>query len=453
MKIASKMQPGAIYLGAQNATPLAKLLAEGDTLRSVRIALIEALVDPGPVALEIARLDDGAIIVVDDGVDRPTWTGVALGVTDRPSGVSPVDILAAVVERLGPLLRSKVPGESLSAWTAYVGDLGADPFGYLAAGAFGYREAKEMAAERALALARASRNLRLVVTAAGEITGPDPDRRDADTPAGGLDVLISRRQDRDRPVLLLIDGNNVVHRLFHGRPMTTDAKGPNNALRGWESTIRRLREEVEPDFAVAVFDGDGKNWRHELFPSYKAARKPTPDDLLVQWPRVYEECDRTGLRWVRRDGWEADDVIASYCQQALNVGCDVLIVSNDKDLLQLARDIPVSVRRLTSEGQRQGPEYVMSKYGVDPERLVDILALAGDASDGIPGAPGVGLVKAQKFITEYGTLEGAIRRSMLLSSAAARAVHDNASDLRIYKRLVSLRFDLPIPIPIKDASW
>lgn len=257
-------------------------------------------------------------------------------------------------------------------------------------------------------------------------------------------------------VLWVIDGNNLAHRLFRGVPIDSvrGRRGePINVLIGWVQTIRRLRTHNRVDFLLPVFDGDGPGWRHAVYPEYKAGRPPHPPELVSQWRLLFELVDAMLLPWVRVAGTEADDMIASYTEAAVARGLGVVIVSNDKDLLQLVRGTepgPGSVRaarRVKKQLELTGPEEVEETFGVGPSQLGDLLALAGDR-DEAPGVHGIGPKTAAEILRNHGSLEEALDRWALVQGRASGLLRDQADRARLSRELVALRDQLPLPLPL-----
>jgi DNA polymerase-1 len=258
--------------------------------------------------------------------------------------------------------------------------------------------------------------------------------------------------------LWLIDGNSVVHRLYHALPQTSaPATGdPLNAVAGWLRWLRTLRRHHEVRWIVPIFDGDGPGWRADLFPGYKSGRPEQPEDLAAQWPLVRELCDALRLQWVQLPGIEADDLIAAYTEAAVARGVEVFILSNDKDLMQLVRGDelgPGSVRQFARprrDLELVGPAEVEDKFGVPPEILGDALALAGDRTDSIPGVPGIGVKTAARLLAEHGDLERLLDRWSLVPGRAAMTIRDGAEAARLSRRLVGLDAGTPLPLSLGE---
>jgi len=256
--------------------------------------------------------------------------------------------------------------------------------------------------------------------------------------------------------LYLLDLDGLVHRLYHAVPPELSPTGdpvPINAVLGLTRQLRKIRTQIDPTprWALGVFDAASNGgWRAREYPAYKADRPPQDAALMSQWQLVRRLLDALGLPWVRSEGVEADDVIAAYTEAAASAGIEVVIITDDKDLLQLV-DHPLGVVSVMSgfgDLELRGAEYVRGKYGVGPELLGDLLALAGDKVDGIPGCPGVGKKTAAKLLADHGDLEQLLGRWALVPGRrVSEALRDNAEAIRLGRRLIELRrVALPCPL-------
>ena len=210
------------------------------------------------------------------------------------------------------------------------------------------------------------------------------------------------------PKLLLVDGSNYLFRAFHALPPLTTSKGePTGAIKGFNGMLKSVHEVVQPDCEICVFDAKGKNFRHELFPEYKANRPPMPEELRSQIEPIFELVKLQGWPLLQVEGVEADDVLGTLAVQAASVGWEVVIATGDKDMAQLVGEKISLINTMTkTKLDREG---VFEKYGVYPERIVDYLALMGDKVDNVPGINKCGPKTAAKWIAEYGSLEGVMR--------------------------------------------
>lgn len=260
------------------------------------------------------------------------------------------------------------------------------------------------------------------------------------------------------PTLYLIDGHNVLYRTFYGVPRLTAPDGtPTNAVLGVARILLRILRTENPAGVAAVFDSREPTSRHAIFPEYKANRLKVPEDLALQAPLVDEVIDALGVRRVSVPGVEADDVIGTLSRMAEEEGTDVVIVSSDKDLYQLVSE-RVRVRD-GLKGNEVAGEQVIETFGVPPDRVADLLALAGDPSDNVPGVPGVGEKTAAELIGEFGSLEAVLSGAERLKGARKEKILKGADSARLSMRLVTIDRNVPLsekagefaPRPI-DAS-
>jgi DNA polymerase-1 len=257
----------------------------------------------------------------------------------------------------------------------------------------------------------------------------------------------------DKRTLLLFDGNNLFYRSFFAiPPLATRAGLPTNAVLGFTNVLRKILADEPHDFAAVTFDAGGRTFRHVKFQAYKANRPPTPDSLKQQTPYTRRLCAALGLPILETPGIEADDLIGTLARRAVEAGHRVLIVSSDKDLLQLVNDDvtvihPVKYERLTPEGVR-------SKFGVPPRQVADVLALMGDSIDNIPGVPGIGEKGASKLVSEYGSLESLLEHAHELRNKRQReALEQHGEGARLSKELVTIVTDLDLDVALEDLRY
>jgi DNA polymerase-1 len=250
--------------------------------------------------------------------------------------------------------------------------------------------------------------------------------------------------------LYLIDGSAQFHRAYHAiRGLATSRGLPTNATYGFTTMLRKLYEDEKPEHVAISFDVPGRTFRHEEYDQYKANRAKMEDDLAVQVPYVRRVCEVLRLPMLDVPGWEADDVIATLAHQAVAQGFRVVVVSGDKDLLQVVND-QVHVLNPGREGAGAvlyDPRKVEEKWGVPPSKVVDILALMGDAVDNIPGVPGIGDKGARDLIQQFGSVEGALERASEVKRATYReGLQKHKEDALLSKRLATVRTDVPITL-------
>ena len=207
--------------------------------------------------------------------------------------------------------------------------------------------------------------------------------------------------------LYVIDLSNQVHRAYHGiTPLSTTKGEPTHAVMGTVMMLQRVVGERRPEMVAIAMDSKEKSWRKELDPRYKAHRPPTPPDLLPQMARCEEIARAYNIPIYRIEGLEADDIMASLVARAEKEGVPVVIVSTDKDLMQLVHDDDERVLLWdTMHNKVYGPAEVVAKLGVKPSQVVDYLALVGDSSDNVPGVKSVGPKTASELLAQFGTLE------------------------------------------------
>jgi DNA polymerase-1 len=249
--------------------------------------------------------------------------------------------------------------------------------------------------------------------------------------------------------LLLVDGSSWLHRAFNALPpLATQAGEPTGALYGVINMLRRLLVDYQPDALAVVFDAPGKTFRHEWFPDYKANRPPTDPELVQQIAPLHAFIRAMGLPLLQISGVEADDVIGTLTRQATAQGWSVLIVSSDKDLAQLVDD---QVRLLdTMKNVITDAAGVEEKFGVPPTRIVDWLALVGDASDNIPGVSGVGKVTAAKWLSQYGSLDALMADAAHITGKIGDKLRAGLAQLPLSRRLATLDCSVPLPVTLDD---
>ncbi len=245
------------------------------------------------------------------------------------------------------------------------------------------------------------------------------------------------------PRLVVIDAANALYRAFFALPPLRSASGePTGAVLGFANMLRKLVREERPDAIAVAMDPRGGSFRRELYAEYKATRDAQPEDLTAQMRLARELIDAWRLPVLEVPGFEADDVIATLAHR-LPAGWELVIVSTDKDLMQLVRDGVVLLD--TMKDQRIGPDQVRERFGVPPASVLDVRALVGDTSDNIPGVKGIGEKGAAALIAEWGTLENLLAHASEVTAKKAReALLAQAESARLSKRLASLRDDVPI---------
>ncbi|GAB4362838.1 MAG: DNA polymerase I [Deltaproteobacteria bacterium] len=251
--------------------------------------------------------------------------------------------------------------------------------------------------------------------------------------------------------LYLIDGHNVLYRTFFGLPRLSAPDGtPTHVVLGTARILMKILREERPAAIAAVFDTPEPTPRHALFPEYKANRLKAPEDLSAQVPLVKETIDALGVPRIEIPGVEADDIIGTLSRIAEEEGMRVVIVSSDKDLYQLVSD-----RVVVRDGLKEravGPKEVRETFGVEPRQVVDLLALAGDPSDNVPGVPGIGEKTAAALLSEFGTLEDLLVHTDRLSGSRRKKIEEHADAARLCRSLVEIDRHVAIDRAISDLA-
>src|SRR4029079_9926386 len=222
----------------------------------------------------------------------------------------------------------------------------------------------------------------------------------------------SREMNGTTKRLLLVDASSYLYRAFHALPELRSAAGePTGAIRGVVSMLVKLKQDFPSDYIAAVFDPKGKTFRDDIYPEYKATRQSMPEDLASQIHPLIETIGALGWPVVCVDGVEADDVIGTLVRRACDEGWESGISTGDKDLTQLVNECVLWVNTMAVPIEKLDPAGVKAKFGVPPEKIVDYLALIGDAVDNVPGVDKVGPKTACKLIDQYGSLEGVIEHA------------------------------------------
>jgi DNA polymerase-1 len=254
------------------------------------------------------------------------------------------------------------------------------------------------------------------------------------------------------PLLAIVDGSNYIYRAFYAIPHLTNSKGfPTNAIYGFTNMLMKLLRDLEPDYIVMAFDLRGPTTRHGEFEDYKATRKPMPEDLIPQIPFIKDVVRGFSICILEKQGIEADDLIGTLTLQASKKGWRTAIISGDKDLMQMIDDQVTMVD--TMKDKTYDAAAVIEKFGVGPDKVVEILGLMGDTSDNIPGVPGIGPKTAQRLIEEYGTVEVIIENAANLRNVKLReSFRQYAEQARLSRQLALIRKDIEIDFNLQDAA-
>ncbi|MDY6408066.1 MAG: 5'-3' exonuclease H3TH domain-containing protein, partial [Pseudomonadota bacterium] len=256
----------------------------------------------------------------------------------------------------------------------------------------------------------------------------------------------------NRQTLCLIDGSGYIFRAFYALPPMTRPDGtPINAVYGFTNMMMNLTEENNCTRMLVIFDAKRQNFRNQIYPHYKENRKETPPELIPQFALIRQACDALNIPWTEQEGYEADDLIATYADKAVKENIQVQIISADKDLMQLMRDgvslyDPMKKKEIVDSD-------VMAKFGVSPDKIVDVQSLMGDAIDNVPGAEGIGPKTAAQLINQYGSLDNLLSHLEEIPQKKRReGLIRDRDQILISRQLVTLKSDVPNIMPLSDFS-
>jgi len=253
--------------------------------------------------------------------------------------------------------------------------------------------------------------------------------------------------------LFLVDGSGFIFRAYYALKtnLTRSDGTPTNAVFGFCNMLMKLLDDTEADYIAVIFDSARKTFRNDIYPEYKANRSEPPEDLIPQFPLIREATEAFNVPAVEMPGFEADDLIATYARQAREAGDEVTVMSSDKDLMQLIGG-GVMMRDPIRNGEI-GADEVMEKFGVGPDKVVEVQALAGDSVDNVPGVPGIGVKTAAQLINEFGDLETLLARAGEIKQPKRREnLEQFADQARLSLELVTLRDDVPVTGSYRDFA-
>ena len=257
--------------------------------------------------------------------------------------------------------------------------------------------------------------------------------------------------------IILLDGNSLSYRAFYAMPALKNKKGLyTNSVYGFTLMLERILEDTKPKYALVAFDKGKETFRHKSYEAYKGTRDKTPTELVEQFGYVRELIESYGIKYEEHFDYEADDIIGTYAKIAEKAGLEVIIVSGDKDLTQLASDnITVYyTKRGVTEIDYYTPEFINEKYGLTPQQIVDMKGLMGDKSDNIPGIPGVGEKTAIKLLTEYETVENVLENIDNISGKKLKErLTEGKEDAILSKKLATIFTDVPVDNKIEDLTF
>jgi DNA polymerase-1 len=258
------------------------------------------------------------------------------------------------------------------------------------------------------------------------------------------------------PTMVIIDGNSLINRAYYALPPLNTKDGvPTNAVYGFLTMLFKILDEHCPDYISVAFDRKEATFRHQEYDGYKAQRKGMPDELACQMPLLKDLLDVLGINRIEIEGYEADDIIGTLSRYGEEQGLSVLVVTGDRDALQLvSRDLAVVyTKRGVSDFKLYGPDEITEEYGLEPERLTDLKGLMGDKSDNIPGVPGVGRKTALKLLHSYRSLEGVLEGIQQMPPGKLRdSLTNNMQQALLSKRLATICRDVPIDIDLESCK-
>src|SRR5262244_2998490 len=268
---------------------------------------------------------------------------------------------------------------------------------------------------------------------------------------------IGARAPKEGDHVFLVDGSSYIFRAYHALPpLTRKSDGLQvNAVLGfcnmlWK-LLRDMKPEDQPTHLAVVFDKSEHTFRNDFYADYKAHRPPAPDDLIPQFGYIREAVRAFDIPCLEQAGFEADDLIATYVREACEAGATATIVASDKDLMQLVSDCVLMYD--TMKDRKIGIPEVIEKFGVPPEKVIEVQSLIGDSTDNVPGVPGIGVKTAAQLITEYGDLETLLARAGEIKQEKRRqSLIDNADKARLSKRLVTLDDHVKLDVPLADLA-
>jgi DNA polymerase-1 len=257
--------------------------------------------------------------------------------------------------------------------------------------------------------------------------------------------------------VFLVDGSGYIFRAYHALPpLSRPSDGlPVGAVHGFCQMLWKLlkdtNDEFEPTHIAVIFDYSGRSFRNEIYPEYKANRPEPPEDLVPQFSIIRNATRAFNVACIEQEGYEADDLIATYARQAVEAGGDATIISSDKDLMQLIKPGVLMVD--TMKNRKIGPEEVKERFGLGPDKVVEIQALAGDSTDNVPGVPGIGVKTAAQLIEEYGDFDTLLKRAEEIKQNKRREnLIEFADQARLSRDLVKLKDDVPVEVPLEQTG-
>ncbi|HTZ34665.1 MAG TPA: DNA polymerase I [Stellaceae bacterium] len=250
----------------------------------------------------------------------------------------------------------------------------------------------------------------------------------------------------------LVDGSGFIFRAYHALPPLSRSDGtPTSAVLGFSNMLAKLLSETDADHVAVVFDHSGRSFRNQIYDQYKANRSEPPDDLKPQFKLVRDATKAFGVCRIEAENFEADDLIATYAREAEQQGAIVTIVSSDKDMMQLVRERVTMLDPI--KNRPIGDAEVRERFGVGPEKVIEVQALCGDSVDNVPGVPGIGVKTAAELINTWGDLEAVLEHSAEIKQPKRReSLIEHAAAARLSRELVKLDDHVPLPCPLEDLA-
>ena len=263
----------------------------------------------------------------------------------------------------------------------------------------------------------------------------------------------------ERPRLFLIDGSSYIFRAFYAIPPMTNSSGlPTNAIFGFTNLLLKFLQQYQPEYIAVALDAGRENFRHRIFAGYKSNRREAPAELVPQLTYIRRVLEGLNLPLIEVAGFEADDIIATLCHATRDKDCDLVIVSSDKDLMQLVADRVVVLD--SAKDRWIGAAEVRAKFGVQPDKVIEVMGLMGDAVDNIPGVKGIGEKTAIALIQQFETLENLYTRldevdtlTLRGASRARKILEDGKHAAFVSRDLASLKRDVPLMIQFDDLRF
>ena len=257
--------------------------------------------------------------------------------------------------------------------------------------------------------------------------------------------------------IILLDGNSLSYRAFYAMPALQNKNGLyTNSVYGFTLMLERMLEDIKPKYALVAFDKGKQTFRHKTYQDYKGTRDKTPSELVEQFGYVRELLDSYGIKYEEHFDYEADDIIGSYAKLAEKAGLEVIIISGDKDLTQLASDnITIYyTKRGVTEVDHYTPEFINEKYGLSPKQIIDMKGLMGDKSDNIPGIAGIGEKTAIKLLAEYKTVENVLDNIDNISGKKLKErLAEGKEDALLSKELATIFTEVPVENKLEDLTF